>query len=58
MEFVEPALTLLGFHLIKRAKTKTGSIPDYALFGSAEDKNAASKLNKGFEGFYSHPHPW
>src|SRR5215211_4410462 len=53
MEFVEPALALLGFHPIKRAKTKTGAIPDYALFGSAEDKNTASNLKKDSEGFYA-----
>ncbi len=53
MEFVEPALALLGFHPIKRAKTKTGAIPDYALFGSAEDKNAASTLKKDSDGFYA-----
>jgi hypothetical protein len=53
MEFVEPALTLLGFYPIKRAKTKTGAIPDYALFGSVQDKNAASKVKKDSESFYA-----
>ncbi|MDQ3637148.1 MAG: hypothetical protein M3426_04025, partial [Actinomycetota bacterium] len=53
MEFLEPALKLLGFHPIKQAKTKAGSKPDYALFGSAKEKGAASKLQKDSPGFYA-----
>ncbi len=53
MEFLEPALKILGFHPVKQAKTNAGSKPDYALFGSAEEKNAASKLEKDSSGFYA-----
>jgi hypothetical protein len=52
-EFLEPALGLLGFHFIPQVGTKAGEKPDYALFGSETDKNAASKHQKDFQKFFA-----